>query len=167
MSVVSTGTVMVADLDELRPRQRPSLYADPVAWLVLDAVDHAVRGSAEQPAPESTGHIVVSDHCTGHTMRQIAGGLTTGRISPLRFSGANPGAVCGFTCQLRGFTGPSATLSMAPETGLPVALALARAWLSGGAATHVLVSSHHVDAAGHHVTSVLLAPRAEENRDGA
>ncbi|WP_381790201.1 coronafacic acid synthetase [Streptomyces niveus] len=158
LAVVGEGTAAAADLSVVRPRPRASLYADPLSWLVLDAVERAAEsyGGELRSAPEGVGHIVVSDQCTAHTMRDIAAEVARGRVSPLRFSGANPGSVLSLTSQLLGFSGPSMTLSMRPERGLVFALALTRLWLHTSSATHVLVTSHRSDAPGHRVTSSIL-----------
>ena len=158
MTVVGEGVATAPHLSNLRPKQTASVYADPVSWLVFDAVEHAVDGWAEEllSARETVGHIVVSDHCTTYTMRAIAAAIPQGRISPLRFSGANPGSVCGLTSQLLGFGGPSLTLSMPPEKGLPPAVTIARVWLRRRSAVHVLITSHSADESGHRVISTIL-----------
>lgn len=163
MTVLGEGVAEVTDLSGVRPRQRASLYADPLSWLVFEAVQHAIDAHREDidSAREGVGHIVVSDDCTTYTMRAIAATIAAGRISPLRFSGANPGSVCSLPSQFLGFSGPSMTLSMAPDKGLPPAAAVARAWLRQGSATHVLVTSHRAGPSGHRVTSTLLTGTQE------
>lgn len=163
MRSVGEGVALATDLSAA-PRRRTSLYADPLSWLVLDAVEQAIAACGEDFAPagtsakEGVGHIAVSDQCTLHTMRQLAGAIGAGRVSPLRFSGANPGSICALPSQFLGFGGPTMTLSMPPEKGLPPAMAVARAWLRQGCATHVIVTAHRADASGHRVTSAILTP---------
>jgi hypothetical protein len=158
MRVLGEGVATAPDLSGLFLKQRASLYADPLSWLVLDAAEHAVGECHEEllPVGETVGHIVVSDHCTTHTMREIAEAIPAGRLSPLRFSGANPGSVCSLPSQLLGFSGPSMTLSMPPEKGLPPAVAVARVWLRQGAAAYVLITSHRAGGPGHRVTTTVL-----------
>ncbi|MBV9022849.1 MAG: coronafacic acid synthetase [Streptomycetaceae bacterium] len=158
MAIVGQGVATAPDLSGLRPKRKASLYADPLSWLVLDAVEHAVDDCGEEflSERESVGHIVVSDQCTIHTMREIAAAIPAGRISPLRFSGANPGSVCSLPSQLLGFSGPSMTLSMPAEKGLPFAKVLAGIWLGQHSAAHVLLTSHTAGAAGHRVTSTIF-----------
>lgn len=158
LTVVGEGAAAAADLCVVRPRRRACLYADPLSWLVLEAVERAAEtcGGELRSARDGVGHIVVSDQCTAHTMRDIAAAVAEGRVSPLRFAGANPGAVLGLTSQLLGLSGPSLTLSMPPERGLVFALALTRLWLYRSSATHVLVTSHRSDASGHRVASSIL-----------
>ena len=165
LDVLGEGVATAPDLSNARTGRRTSVYADPLSWLVLEAVERAIEeyGGELSSARESVGHIAVSDHCTAYTMRELAATIPTGRISPLRFSGANPGTVCSLPAQILGFSGPSMTLSMPPEKGLPPAIAVARVWLRQGTATHVLVTSHRADAAGHHVTSTILR---ETQREG-
>ncbi|MGY4742899.1 coronafacic acid synthetase [Streptomyces sp. ATMOS53] len=162
MRVVGEGVAAAPDLSAAQPKRKASLYADPLSWLVLDAVEQALGACggdftpADASAKEAVGHIAVSDQCTTHTMRQLAEAIPAGRISPLRFSGANPGSICSLPCQLLGFSGPTMTLSMTPEKGLPPAMAVARAWLRQGSATHVIVTAHRADASGHRVASTIL-----------
>lgn len=158
MAVVGQGVASAPDLSGVRPKQKVSLYADPVSWLVLEAVERAVGECDEDllSARETVGHIAVSDQCTTHTMRGIAVAIPSGRVSPLRFSGANPGSICSLPCQLLGFSGPSMTLSMPPEKGLPIAVTIARVWLNQRSAAYALVTSHRADASGHCITSTIL-----------
>ena len=158
MVVVGEGVAAAPDLPGPRPKQKASAYADPLSWLVFSAVQQALDGCREEllTARESVGHIVVSDHCTLHTMLEIAAAIPSGRVSPLRFSGANPGSVCSLPSQLLGFSGPSLTLSMPPEKGLPSAVTITRRWLRQGSAVHVLITSHRADAPGHRVTSTIF-----------
>ncbi|MDX3311251.1 coronafacic acid synthetase [Streptomyces sp. NPDC054884] len=172
MRVVGEGVAVAPDLSAVRPRQKASLYADPLSWLVLDAVEQALGACGGDVAPadawakDGVGHIAVSDLCTTHTMRQLAGAIAEGRFSPLRFSGANPGSICSLPSQLLGFSGPTMTLSMPPEEGLPPALAVARAWLRQDCATRVIVTAHRADAAsGHRVTSTILTADTADTAD--
>jgi hypothetical protein len=158
IEVVGRGVATAQDLSSVQPKRKASLYADPLSWLVFEAVERAVDEYGEKllAAKGSVGHIAVSDHCTTHTIRELAAAIQAGRISPLRFSGANPGSICSLPCQLLGFNGPSLTLSMNPDNGLPPAVAIARVWLRQGSADYVLVTSHSASAPGHRVTSTIL-----------
>lgn len=163
LDVVGRGNAMAADLTGPGARRKASVYADPVSWLVLEAVERAVADCPELlAAREAVGHVVVSDHCTLHSMRQLAEGIAAGRVSPLRFSGANPGLLCSLPCHIFGFNGPSITLSMPPERGVGPALAIARGWLCRLAATHVVLTSHHTDEEGHHIFSRVLRRTPQE-----
>jgi hypothetical protein len=158
LTVVGQGLATAPDLSSVRTKQKASLYADPLSWLVLEAVERAIDscGGDLLSARESVGHIAISDHCTAHTMREIAAAIPAGRISPLRFSAANPGSICSLPAQFHRFSGPSMTLSMPPDRGLPPALSIARTWLRQRSAAYVLITSHAADASGHSITSTVL-----------
>lgn len=143
--------------------QKTSAYADPLSWLVFEAVERALDScrDAVLTAGQTVGHIVVSDICTLHTMQHIARDLVRNRLSPLRFSGACPGLICSLPGQLLRFSGPSLVLSMPPQDGLVPAALLAQDWLNSGAASYVLVSAHERDGTQHRVRCTLLQPQAE------
>lgn len=160
LGVLGAGTARATTLGEVRPSRRTvSLYADPLSWLVLEAVERAMDDAKRPSLPErrDMGHLVVSDICTLHTMRELAGGIPDGRMSPLRFAGANPGQVCGLSSMLFGLNGPSMVLSMPPAEGVRPALTILRGWLSEALATAVILSLHHVDPMGHNVSSTILS----------
>ncbi|KPW22277.1 Coronafacic acid synthetase component [Pseudomonas cannabina pv. alisalensis] len=144
--------------------QKASAYADPLSWLVFEAVDYVLDNcrDAVLAAGQTVGHIVVSDVCTLHTMQHIARDLGRNRLSPLRFSGACPGLVCSLPGQLLRFSGPSLVLSMPPQDGLRPAALLARDWLDSGAASYVLVSAHDTDGAQHRARCTLLQLQTEQ-----
>ncbi|BAI73721.1 coronafacic acid synthetase component (plasmid) [Azospirillum sp. B510] len=140
----------------MKPSRRiPSLYADPLSWLVLEAVTDAVT-AAGPCLDRDLGHIVVSDVCTLHTMRGLAGAIPNGRMSPLRFSGANPGQICGFAMQLLQLRGPSLVLSMTPSQGRHPAMIVLRNWLRERTAAAVILSLHEWDSDEHRVTSTIF-----------
>ncbi|MFP1722843.1 coronafacic acid synthetase [Lonsdalea quercina] len=158
LPAVGYGRAAASDLAAMKAGRKASLYADPLAWLVYDAVELALEEEKEAifSAKRSVGHIAISDQCTAHTLREIGAAISSGRISPLRFSGACPGLVCALPGQFLGFNGPSMVLSMPAEQGLPAAAAIARTWLGEHAASYVIVTCHEADAAGHTVTSVIF-----------
>lgn len=148
------GTARAADPAAFA-HNSPSLFADPVAWLVSAAVEkcaHLVAG-----APDRVGVIAVSEFATLVTMRAIARTASKGRMSPLRFAGANPGALAGLTCLRWGFRGPAMTLSMNPVDGVDTALVLANGLLSSGAAEHMVLATHTV--AGEHTAHCVVVCR--------
>ncbi|GAA0598292.1 coronafacic acid synthetase component [Kribbella sandramycini] len=122
-------------------RRIPSMYVDQVAWLVLESIERVIT----EPLPEDTGVLVLSTHATRDTMEQLAGMAQNGQISPLRFAGANPGAIAGLPCLRLGLRGPSLLLTSDPERSLPVAQVVARSWLRSGAASRVVLSVHRGD----------------------
>jgi len=141
-------------------RQRAaSFYADPVAWLVVDAVGAALAeaGDEVRMCRNDVGVLSMSEAGTLHTMRQVESGAGRGRVSPLRFAGANPGSLAGLPCIVFGFKGPSLMLSMPPDAGRPVAAVVARAWLAAGGCRYVVVNEHEQRAdGGHAVRSVIV-----------
>jgi hypothetical protein len=141
-------------------RNSPSLFADPVAWLVCAAVEAATEECADElsHAREDVGVIVVSEFATLTTMRSVAGGAAHGRVSPLRFAGANPAVVAGLACITLGFRGPTLTLSMSPADGVGPAAAVASSVLSSGAAGHLVLAAHQVTDE-HVATCVVVGTR--------
>ncbi|GAA3367367.1 hypothetical protein GCM10017744_079230 [Streptomyces antimycoticus] len=160
VAVVGHGDASREQLTAVRSRI-PSLYADPLAWLVADAVENALP---ECPADvlacrEDVAVILVSAHCTLHTMDAVARSLPAPRVSPLRFAGASPGSAGSLLCLLHGFKGSSLTFSMTPEDGLPAARTVARSWLRSGAAPYVVLCAHQMhEGQGHSVRCAVLAP---------
>ncbi|MEV6923828.1 beta-ketoacyl synthase N-terminal-like domain-containing protein [Dactylosporangium sp. NPDC051485] len=145
---------------------RPSFYADPVSWLVADAIGQAAEqaGTRDLATPaqrDTVAVITMSEHCTLDTIRTLAAEVQAGRVSPLRFAGANPGVVSALPGLLLGFRGPSLTLSMSPSDALSVALIVARSWLEDGHADRAAIAAHTVEAGVHVVTAaVVRAPRS-------
>jgi hypothetical protein len=139
-------------------RNGPSLFADPVAWLMAAAVDAAAQDSGVDltMVGDQVGMIAISDACTRDTMRGIAKATARGRVSPLKFAGANPGSVTGLPCIRQGFRGPTLTLSMPPADGTATAVSLAAAWLERNIARYVLIGTHRHDGAVHAVRCVVL-----------
>ncbi|MGW1053326.1 hypothetical protein ACWDBD_39955 [Streptomyces sp. NPDC001118] len=135
-----------------------SLFADPVAWLMAEAVARAVEDCAVDLAAvrDHVGMVAISDVCTLDTMRTIARATPRGRLSPLKFAGANPGSVAGLPCIRNGFRGPTLTLSMPPEAALPAALAMAEGWIARGSARLVLVGTHRCDGDAHSARCYVL-----------
>ncbi|WP_329430507.1 hypothetical protein OG339_21340 [Streptosporangium sp. NBC_01495] len=158
--VVARGEATRAELGPVRSRI-PSLYADPLAWLVVDSVDDALSTCSDEldAVRDEVAVILVSALCTLQTMEAIERSVRNGRVSPLRFAGASPGGAGSLACVVRGFKGPSLTLATHPGKGVPVARTLARSWLRSGAAEYVVVSVHHVEEDGRHrVRSTVLGP---------
>lgn len=166
---VGWGCAQRDGLNGLRNRI-PSFYADPVAWLAVDALGDALESCASDvlAVRDEVGVIMVSAYCTLWTMRHVARSAVIGRMSPLRFAGASPGTAGSVSCIVFRLAGPSLTVSTAPETGLPVAGAVAASWLRSGAAAFVVVSAHDVDDAGtHRVYTAILRTDRTDHTDGA
>ncbi|MFI9782972.1 beta-ketoacyl synthase N-terminal-like domain-containing protein [Kitasatospora sp. NPDC051984] len=148
----------VTEAPEQYSRNSSSLFADPLAWLMSGVCRAAVADCDSElaAAGDLVGVITVSEICTLDTMRLIARATPRGRLSPLKFAGANPGSLAGLTCIRDGFRGPSLTLSMPPAAALPTALDLAASWLEQGTARHVLVGTHQRKGDTHAVRCAVL-----------
>ncbi|TDB81626.1 hypothetical protein [Micromonospora sp. KC721] len=156
LAVLATATVTGGD--EPDRHRGASFYADPVAWLVADAVGAVfdAAGQSGKGTGTDVGVLAVSEYGTSHTMREVTAMRDRGRVSPLRFAGANPGSVAGLACIVHGLRGPSLMLSMPPPAARPTVALLARAWLTGGVCRRVVVSEHERGPAGHTVRTVVL-----------
>jgi hypothetical protein len=149
-------------------RNGPSLFADPVAWLVAAAAAAALAACSGDvlSEPDEVGVIAVSSGCTARTMRAIAGTAGGGLVSPLRFAGAIPGVLAGLVCIRWKLRGPTLTFSMDPVAGIDVAATVAGAWLSRGQARHVLVAAHRIED-GHHMARCVVVRGAPAGRPAA
>jgi hypothetical protein len=163
LRVIGQGMVHTNDPASAR-RPAPSFFADPAAWLVLAAIEAALGAAPATPVDatdpaDAVGVIAVSEVATGRSIGEVAAGAARGRVSPLRFAGANPGSLAGVACHLLGLRGPSMVLTMPPADGLPVAELLAAGWLARGAAGRVVVATYQIEAAGRHTAHArALAP---------
>lgn len=162
--VLGRATVRAADPAAFA-RNGPSLFADPVAWLVCGAVEAALEDRAGEPAGprDHVGVIVISEFATLVTMRSITGSARNGRVSPLRFAGANPAVVAGLACLTLGLRGPALTLSMHPADGAEPAIAVASGLLCSGAASQVVLAAHAVTT--EHVAACVIVDRAARPQD--
>ncbi|MCO5994306.1 beta-ketoacyl synthase N-terminal-like domain-containing protein [Actinoallomurus rhizosphaericola] len=154
--VLATSEVDCADPNQ-HSRNRKSLYVDPVAWLAVEVADRALAQIPEVTAAgEDTAVLAISAHCTIATMRSIAERIRSGRLSPLRFTGANPGLLAGAVCLERQLRGPSLTLTMPPELGRDTALVVAEGWLRSGQARYVLLITHELRGVDHVASCAVL-----------
>ncbi|QLI99755.1 hypothetical protein HZZ00_01330 [Streptomyces sp. NEAU-sy36] len=162
---------IVTDAPERHSRNGSSLFADPLAWLMAEAAEAAARdcrtGLTEigdlSEIGDLVGMIAISEVCTLDTMRLIARATPRGRLSPLKFAGANPGSLAGLACIRQGFRGPTLTLSMPPAAALRAALDVAAGWFGRGSARFVLLGTHRQDGDTHAVRcAVLQSVRAPE-----
>ncbi|WP_433518585.1 hypothetical protein ACQP2T_25700 [Nonomuraea sp. CA-143628] len=141
-------------------RRTASFYADPAAWLVVAAVEAALAGAPEavRRRVADIGALAVSDHGTRHTMRSVADTAARGRVSPLRFAGANPSSLAGLLCITLGFRGPSLLVCMPPERAGPVVALIAAGWLATGQCRYVAVVEHSANNGHHTAAARILAP---------
>ncbi|WP_131740835.1 beta-ketoacyl synthase N-terminal-like domain-containing protein [Actinomadura roseirufa] len=152
LRVAGDGLARTADLGSAG-RTRASFYADPVAWLVVDALELALEraGPHAREALARTGVLAVSEYATRHTMGSIGRQAARGRVSPLRFAGASPGSLAGLACVVLGFRGPTLLLGMPPATARAAALAIVSHWTATGQCRYVAVAEHSVTGAVHTV----------------
>jgi hypothetical protein len=138
-------------------RNNPTRYADPVAWLLLAAVEQALTGHDEiTAAADEVAVVVCTAESTRRTMGAVAAAAARGRSSPLRFAGSNPGTVAALICIEQGFRGPSLALSAydPPGTGIPAAVA--GSWLRTGKARYAVLAAHRTEPDGTHAADCLL-----------
>lgn len=169
LAVAGHGAVTVKD-PAARSANRPSLYADPVAWLVAAAVEAALEESGCREdvlaARDDVAVIVLTGAQALPTSRVLAAQAgTRGRVSPLRFAGANPGILTGLTCIQWGLRGPSLVLAAADDGTVDVALTVAESWLSSGQARYVIAARHQVHPEGHTVRCAVLHAATEPGTD--
>jgi len=143
---------------------RPSFYADPLAWVVAVAVERAFSDSAEEvaAAAEDAGVIVISSGLVLPTARAIAEKVSRGRVSPLRFAGANPGVLAALPCMQWQLRGPSLVLVGPPDQAASTALAVAQDWLEHGQASRVACVAHDENA-GHHTVRCAVVRSGEDD----
>ncbi|MGW5688849.1 beta-ketoacyl synthase N-terminal-like domain-containing protein [Nonomuraea sp. NPDC003754] len=168
-AVAGHGAVTVED-PTTRSANRPSLYADPVAWLTAAAVEAALgeSGCGEDvlAARNDVAVIVLTGSRPLPTSRALATQATTrGRVSPLRFAGANPGILAGLTCIQWGLRGPSLVLAAADDGTVDTALTVAESWLSSGQARYVIAVRHQAHPEGHTARCAVLQAATEPGTD--
>ncbi|MGP4016049.1 beta-ketoacyl synthase N-terminal-like domain-containing protein [Saccharopolyspora sp. 5N708] len=146
---------------------RPSLFADPIAWQFTAAIGQALQPHRDLVLAnrDHVATITMSEHATLHTMRSVATAAQRGRISPLRFAGANPATITGLPCIRWGLRGPSLALSTDPTTATSAALTVAHSWLTRGLARYLVLAGHRIDNAGVHEIRCVVAAHPLNTRD--
>jgi len=130
----------------LTSRNRPSFYADPLAWAVADFIAPFMEGRSG-PEAVATGLIVVSNVCSLRTIRALSDTAKRGSISPLRFAGASPSITAGLAALCYGLRGPTITLTMRPGAAQAAVSAQVRYWFSYSRIIAAILVAHH-DAEG-------------------
>ncbi|GHE48609.1 hypothetical protein GCM10018785_17740 [Streptomyces longispororuber] len=165
-TVAAVADVVTEDLGA-GADNRPSFYADPVAWLTTAAVTRALarcdRGTG--PCPD-VGVVVMSATCTAPTMAVIARTASRSRVSPLKFAGANPGILAGLPCIRGQFHGPSLVLSTEPAVSVDTALCVAVHWLWTRQSRYAACVAHTRPGGGHRVRCVVLGGPDGASRQG-
>lgn len=141
-------------------------YADPSAWIVAAAVAHALKGWTDFSAASShqTGMIVVSDDGPRATMAEVESQGALGFSSPLRYAASSPGSLAGVSCIAFGLRGPTLNLTLPPQEGLPVALALSAAWLARKEARAMVLATFNGVTAVSSGRALLLAAAESSGR---
>jgi 3-oxoacyl-(acyl-carrier-protein) synthase len=148
---------------------KPSFFADPLAWMVVAAIERALGGIPMEPAmTDETGVLVMRDTGALPTSRVIARQAQRGQVSPLRFAGSNPGILAGLSCIRWELRGPSLVLTGAFAKVAGAGLTVARRWLADGHARHVVCAGYQEGPEGHTVRCVILgAAGGGRTRDDA
>ncbi|MFF1545826.1 beta-ketoacyl synthase N-terminal-like domain-containing protein [Streptomyces sp. NPDC058291] len=167
LAVAGHATVSVADPASCT-RNKPSFYADPVAWLIVSAAEEALAPCREEvlAEPDEVAVLVTNDGRALPTHLRIARDAARGRVSPLRFAGSNPGILAGLTCLTLGLRGPSLVLEADVDDAADVATALAGDWLHTGRARYVLWAAYRQDGDSCTATCVVLRAGTPDD-DGA
>ncbi|WP_083734848.1 beta-ketoacyl synthase N-terminal-like domain-containing protein [Actinomadura sp. CNU-125] len=167
-AVVGHGAVTVDD-PAACSADRPSFYADPAAWLVAAAVAAASTtaecGTDVLAARDDAGVIVLTGPQPPPTCTALAAQAARGRISPLRFAGANPGILAGLACIRWGLRGPSLVLAAADDGTVGTALTVAGSWLRSRRARHVICVRHLARPGRHTALCAVLRAAAEPGAD--
>ncbi|MGV9306210.1 hypothetical protein ACWENQ_44990 [Nonomuraea sp. NPDC004354] len=138
-------------------------YTDPVAGLIAKAVRESLvtLGGADGLGERSdVGVLAVSETATRHTLRQLAGNVSSGRLSPARVAGATAGTLAGLTCIVFGFRGPSLVLTSPPDAVRRTTAMIAYSWLASGCG-HVVVCEHEIEASADHDVRVSVLRRLD------
>lgn len=147
---------------EIEVRNKPSLYAPPLAWAVANFA-RLLIGDDGGIEPHHTAMIVVSDECSLRTMRELSLTAARGTISPLRFAGASPSIVAGLAALEHGLRGPTLALTMPPAHAATAVLALTTHWLTDSDVVAVIVIAHHPqDASRHQLTGWIARSAGDE-----
>lgn len=149
-------TVLYSDI---KPRNKPSLYATPVAWAVADFTQLLIE-EERGIVPHNTGMIVVSDECSLSTIRDIARTAAQGTISPLRFAGASPSIVAGLPALQQGIRGPTLCLTMSPGHASSAIVALIHYWFRYSSIVSVIAITHFKQGDRRHLFKGFIARSA-------
>ncbi len=144
LSVLARGEATEPKRDRFKiPAITSIRYADPAAWLAACAADEAIGAvrDAITAARDRTGVIAIAAEGPVEAMAAMNEASRGGFSSPIRFPASNPGSLAGITAIAFGLRGPTMMLTMPPRRGAEVALVLARAWISRGQASHVVVTA--------------------------
>ncbi|PTL80869.1 coronafacic acid synthetase [Vitiosangium sp. GDMCC 1.1324] len=165
--ILTVGGRGQASVGELGPRltqvRRAVRYADPSSWAMANAVAGAIAAFQRPLDFNRVALVQLGLQGPSEAMAQVASSVEEGSVSPVRFPAASPSAAIALSCIAWGIRGPTLSLLQSLSQGLPVALALARGWLSRGQVEGVLLGSYHLPPGGTppRAACVLLTPSPE------
>lgn len=160
--IAGSGEAEAFERDLFDPKIRASIrYADQAAWITATAVTRALAraGDGWSELRHQIGMIVLGDQGPGATMAGMQEEGAKGFSSPLHYAASGPWTLVGVSCIAFGFRGPTLSLTMDPQAGLPTALTLCQAWLARKAARMMVVAACRTSASGAtFARALLLAP---------
>ncbi|MFD3515741.1 hypothetical protein [Streptomyces sp. NPDC058657] len=142
----------------------PTVYADPAAWSVVQALRHTLAAPLAGPPvpPRAVGVLVCSTPTTARTMDAVAAQAAGGRVRPRHFAAAGPATLAALPALVLGFRGPTLTLTCDDDATWGAARTIARAWLAARLCERVLLVRHTSPSPDrHHVTCEPVGPGAE------
>ncbi len=155
--------VKTAVYDDIKARNKPSLYATPIAWAIADFTQSLIDDDdGGGIVPHHTGIIVASDECSLSTIRELSRTAAQGTISPLRFAGASPSIVAGLPALQQGIRGPTLSLTMPPKHAPSAIVATIDYWIRYSNAVSVLAIAHYQEGERRHRLKGLIARSADE-----
>lgn len=154
--------VKTAVYDDIKAKNRPSLYATPLAWATADFTQSLIDADGGVVLPYQTGMIVVSDECSLSTIRELSRTAAQGTISPLRFAGASPSVVAGLPALQQGLRGPTLSLTMPPQHAPSAIVATIDYWMRYSNVLAVLAIAHHREGERRHLLKGLVVRSVDE-----
>ncbi len=165
MKLTGYSNVDAIDQAEIRQLRGNSnvRFADKIAWIAAKSIQKADTVMGVEPS--NVGVIVICEYSTNATMLEIKKSRKNGIVSPLIFSGANPGSLAGLACILFGYRGPSLHLPMPSAIALPVALTTSSSWLEDMPNGKVFVCMIGIDSDGTLVSRCVELMGGPDNLD--
>jgi hypothetical protein len=143
---------------QISSKNKPSFYADPVAWALSD-LTQTLLADMEGISTLQTGFLAISDECSLHTVRQLSASARGGAISPLRFAGASPSIVAGLPAIQHRIRGPTMAFTMDPSHAADATLATVMYWVRHNDVPTVIVLAHRRHSEhGHLVRGSVIRP---------
>ena len=148
--------------EKIISNNKPSLYADPLAWGVVNFIENSFSKTQINFDSENTAIIVVSDTCSKETIEKLYPLYKKGRSSPLKFAGANPGVLAGLASIIFKFRGPSIVLAMMQQHSGNALYALTKYWFTHEQASQVFVITHEYKSFNNYFKGTLLTSGSKD-----